>query len=66
MSTTKKIGAKELAEQLGIDPKDLRVWLRENGKGLGKRGKRYEFSPKQATDLKAKYQAGLKDDGDEG
>jgi len=49
------ITVKQLAERLEVDPKELRAWLRAQGKGLGTRGKRYEFTPKQADDLHAKW-----------
>jgi hypothetical protein len=69
MSTSKEkqpISAKELAEQLGTDPKDLRAWLRSEGKGLGKRGKRYEFTAKEATSLKRKWNAAQKAEAEKG
>jgi phage antirepressor YoqD-like protein len=56
-STKDPITVKELAEQLKVEPKDLRVWLRSEGKGSGGKGKRYEFTPKQATELKRKFKA---------
>jgi phage antirepressor YoqD-like protein len=55
-STSKDpITVKQLAERLEVDPKELRAWLRAQGKGLGERGKRYEFTPKQADALAAKW-----------
>jgi phage antirepressor YoqD-like protein len=55
-STSKDpITVKQIAEKLEVDPKELRVWLRAQGKGLGERGKRYEFTAKQAKDIEAKY-----------
>lgn len=62
------ITVKDLAADLGIEPKDLRVWLRGEGKGQG-RGKRYEFTTKEAAALKRKFAAAQKaekDGGDEG
>lgn len=61
-----KVTVKDLAEKVGADPKDVRAWLRSEGKGLGKRGKRYEFTKKQVTDLAAKYEAAQKAEADEG
>jgi len=54
-SSKDPITVKQLAERLEVDPKELRVWLRAQGKGLGERGKRYEFTPKQADALAAKW-----------
>jgi phage antirepressor YoqD-like protein len=66
MATKSPVTVKELAEQLSVDPKELRVWLRSEGKGVGGKGKRYEFTAKQATDLKAKFEAAQKAEADEG
>jgi len=63
----KTVTASELAEQLGVEPSDFRKWLRAESKNVG-RGKRYEFTPKQATALKKKFRAAQKaerDGGDE-
>ncbi len=38
------ISVKDLAAKLKADPRDVRKWLRAEGKGLGKRGKRYSFT----------------------
>lgn len=54
-SSKDPITVKQLAERLEVDPKELRAWLRAQGKGLGERGKRYEFTPKQADALAAKW-----------
>lgn len=51
------IGIAQLAERLEVDPRSLRQWLRSEGKGLGQRGKRYSFTPKQADDLARKWEA---------
>lgn len=65
MAAKSPITVKELAADLGIDPKELRAWLRSEGKGLGQRGKRYEFTAKQAADLKTKWAAREEDSGGE-
>jgi len=62
-SSTKQeqeVSASELAKRLKVDPKDLRKWLRSEGKGLGERGKRYSFTPKEATDLARAYRSAQK------
>lgn len=61
------ISVKQLAEKLKGDPKDLRKWLRAEGKGLGGRGKRYSFTPAQVRSLTAAWKkAQEKDAADEG
>lgn len=65
MSSTKKTSVKELAKRLDVEPKELRKWLRDEGKGLGKRGKRYEFSQQQATQLAKKWEDSQEDEADE-
>lgn len=59
-SSTKQeqeVSASELAKRLKVDPKDLRKWLRSEGKGLGERGKRYSFTKRQATELVRQWNA---------
>ncbi len=51
------IGIAQLAERLEADPRSLRQWLRSEGKGLGQRGKRYSFTPKQADEIVRKWKA---------
>ncbi len=51
------IGIKQLAEGLKADPRELRQWLRSQGKGLGQRGKRYSFTPKQADEVARGWKA---------
>jgi hypothetical protein len=51
------IGIAQLAERLEVDPRALRQWLRSEGKGLGQRGKRYSFTPKQADEIARKWEA---------
>src|SRR5690242_16496425 len=53
--STCKISVKELAERLEADPRELRKWLRAEGKGAGGKGKRYEFSSQQANALAKKW-----------
>jgi phage antirepressor YoqD-like protein len=55
--TPEGIGIKQLAERLKADPRDLRQWLRSQGKGLGQRGKRYSFTPKQADEVARGWKA---------
>lgn len=55
----KTITASELAEQLGVEPADFRKWLRAESKNVG-RGKRYSFTPKQATALKREFREAQK------
>jgi transposase-like protein len=57
MATTQKLTAKDLAEQLGIDSRDLRKWLRSHEMGVGRGGKKYEFTAQQATKLIKQFQA---------
>jgi hypothetical protein len=52
----KAIGAAELAEHLGTDPKELRKFLRSEGQNAG-RGKRYEFTAQQVAQIKRKWNA---------
>lgn len=49
--------SKQVAETLGTDPKQLRVFLRSgNGDGLFSRdGRAYVFSPKDVSKIKAAY-----------
>lgn len=55
MSTTQEVTVKDLAKRLKVDPKDLRKWLRAEGKGVGGKGKRYAFTPDEATSLAREY-----------
>lgn len=57
---TQTIGASELAKQLKVEPKDLRLWLRSESKNVG-RGKRYEFTSNEAASLKRKFKAAQKE-----
>ncbi len=45
------LSVKQLAEKLKIEPKDLRKWLRAEGKGVGQKGKRYSFTKSEAATL---------------
>lgn len=49
-----KVGPKEIAQDLGIEAKTLRVFLRSKDMNVG-RGKRYEFTAGQASKIKADY-----------
>jgi phage antirepressor YoqD-like protein len=44
----------DVAEELGIEAKTLRVWLRDNNLGVG-RGKQYKFSQKQRDRILEEY-----------
>lgn len=44
----------ELAEELGIESKTLRVWLRSHDYGVG-RGKQYKFTKKQRKHILDTY-----------
>ncbi len=57
---SKELSVKDLAEKLKVDPKDLRKWLRSEALGLGERGKRYAFTPQQATQITKKWKAAQK------
>lgn len=59
---SKELSVKDLATRLKVDPKDLRKWLRSEGLGLGGRGKRYAFTPQQATQLTKKWKAAHKEE----
>lgn len=63
MATTTKeerVSVKQLALRISkeageeISAKNLRVWLRNNKHGVGQ-GKRYSFTPKQASKLQEQY-----------
>jgi hypothetical protein len=56
---TKTIGASELAQQIGAEPTELRKFLRSESKNVG-RGKRYEFTTKQASAVKRRWKAAQK------
>lgn len=47
---------RELAEELGVESKTIRVWLRGQDLGVG-RGKEYKFSDKKFRKLIKQYQA---------
>jgi hypothetical protein len=49
-----KVGPKEIAQDLGIEAKTLRVFLRSKDMNVG-RGKRYEFTAGQAAKIKSDY-----------
>jgi hypothetical protein len=53
----KELSAKELAERVGADPKELRKWLRSEGMAAGGTGRRYAFAPDEATKLARKFKA---------
>ncbi len=55
--SAEEVSLKGLPVRLKTNPKDLRRWLRAEGKGLGKRGKRYSFSEREATDLAREWEA---------
>lgn len=46
---TPKISAKELSEQIGVDAKTFRVYLRANAVPKDDESERYEFTKAQAT-----------------
>jgi hypothetical protein len=56
VATTKKHTQtpRMIAEELDITPVQFRIFLREQGVGVG-RGKRYKFTKKQAEKLVKKY-----------
>jgi len=54
--SAKTLTTRDIAEELGIAPKALRVWLRQQDRGVG-RGKEYRFTPKQAAKIIRQYQA---------
>jgi phage antirepressor YoqD-like protein len=56
-----ELSVKDLAKRLKTPPAELRKWLRSEGMGLGQRGKRYSFTPEQATAVARKFKAAQKD-----
>ena len=52
---TDTITAKQLATELGTDPKSLRRWLRSITTNRAGKGGRWVFDPDTVTELKAKY-----------
>jgi uncharacterized protein YjcR len=60
-----EVSAKELAERLGTDPKELRKWLRAEGLGAGGHGKRYAFTPQKAGQLAKRWESAQKEEADE-
>lgn len=59
------IGVKEIAEKLGVEPRELRVWLRSKGQGVGRGGKRYEFTAEQATKIQRDFRKDAKAQAEE-
>lgn len=49
------ISAKAIANELGIDPKSFRRWLRRHTEDRAGKGGRWNFSADQAEELKAAY-----------
>lgn len=49
------ISAKALADELGIDPKAFRRWLRRHTENRAGKGGRWTFTPDQVEELKAAY-----------
>lgn len=47
---------RELAEELGVESKTLRVWLRDQDLGVG-RGREYRFTDKKFRKLVKQYRA---------
>ena len=60
-----EVSVKDLAEKIGIEPKELRKWLRSQGLGAGGHGKRYAFTPQRAGQLVKKFEASQKVEADE-
>lgn len=52
----KSITTTQIADDLGIESKTLRVWLRAHDYGVG-RGKQYKFTKKQAKAIKVAYES---------
>lgn len=46
----KTFTTRDIADDLGIEPKTLRVWLRDNDMGVG-RGKEYKFTARQVEKI---------------
>lgn len=59
-----EVTAKELAERLEVEPKELRKWLRAEGLGVGPGGKRYAFTPEKAKQVARKFKAAHKEEAD--
>lgn len=49
------ISAKAIANELGIDPKAFRRWLRRNTEDRAGKGGRWNFTAERAEELKAAY-----------
>lgn len=58
-SKDQTIGVAELAKQIGTEPVELRKFLRSQDHNVG-RGKRYQFTPKQAQAVKSSWGAAQK------
>lgn len=52
-STKKVVTPKEIAEELGLTPLQVRIWLRSQELNVG-RGKRYKFTEAEAKKITAK------------
>jgi hypothetical protein len=55
-----ELTVKQLAERLKTDPRELRKFLRSQDMGVGRGGKRYAFTAKQATQVGRKFNAAQK------
>lgn len=54
MAKQATITPKDIAEDLGVTPLQVRIFLRSKNKGVGQ-GKRYKFTEKQAEKIKAAF-----------
>ncbi len=50
-----EVSAKELAEMVGVDPAELRKWLRAQGMKAEGQRKRYAFTRQRAGQLAKKF-----------
>jgi CO/xanthine dehydrogenase Mo-binding subunit len=55
-----ELSVKALAERLKTDPRELRKFLRSEGMGVGRRGKRYTFTAQQVAQVSRKFKAAQK------
>lgn len=55
VEATETITAKAVAEELGLDPKAFRRWLRRHTENRAGKGGRWNFTTAQVEELKAAY-----------
>lgn len=64
MSGKQKVSAKELAERVGVEPSELRKWLRSEGLAADGEGRRYAFTPQRAGQLAVKFKTAQEQEAD--